>query len=301
MARKLVVAAILAVLVLASAPGGAAQGKAACNDGKDNDGDGLIDLNDPGCESKGDKDESDGSSVRRAPACSDGVDNDGDGQTDHPADMGCGSLGDIDEFNIAPQAKYFHILDPVNTVNNFEIPIYTMPTEEPASSMRPSGSVHAARGFPPIVGGPTWDAEVGGAWDRPVQASAEHPAQEAAAFLSAEIWATTGPMVDPGWILLYWSEGHFCIPEALVCMGSATYGPLKLNHVAGTGTVLPGGGVVGGKFKSEPLPVGTCYESIGRCYFGTDFVEVVGWFGAGVVLYDGSAAPSCVMVNMQSC
>ena len=42
---------------------GAAGGPPACNDGKDNDGDGLTDYpNDPGCDAKGDKDEADGAS-----------------------------------------------------------------------------------------------------------------------------------------------------------------------------------------------------------------------------------------------
>lgn len=41
----------------------AAKGPPACNDGVDNDGDGLVDYPaDPGCDNKGDKDEADGSS-----------------------------------------------------------------------------------------------------------------------------------------------------------------------------------------------------------------------------------------------
>lgn len=37
-----------------------------------------------------------------APACSDGIDNDGDGLIDYPADPGCDSSADNDEFNVAP-------------------------------------------------------------------------------------------------------------------------------------------------------------------------------------------------------
>lgn len=48
-----------------------------CADGKDNDGDGLIDLTDPGC-----LDRADHSEGSDAPMCADGLDNDGDGKSD---------------------------------------------------------------------------------------------------------------------------------------------------------------------------------------------------------------------------
>ena len=78
-----------------------------CSDGKDNDGDGLIDANDPGCHSDGNADNAasynpgddseagggnQGSGGNGAPACSDGIDNDGDGVSD-AADPGCHSDG----------------------------------------------------------------------------------------------------------------------------------------------------------------------------------------------------------------
>jgi len=65
-----------------------------CNDELDNDGDGVIDLADLGCEAGNDVSERD-PEVR--PACSDGVDNDGNGQTDWPADAGCRAAGDLEE------------------------------------------------------------------------------------------------------------------------------------------------------------------------------------------------------------
>lgn len=65
----------------------------ACADGRDNDGDGLVDLNDPGCSSPSDSDESDGTSQ-----CQDGRDNDGDGLTDLN-DTGCSAPTDNDESN----------------------------------------------------------------------------------------------------------------------------------------------------------------------------------------------------------
>ncbi|MBU1643912.1 MAG: tandem-95 repeat protein [Nanoarchaeota archaeon] len=64
-----------------------------CNDGIDNDGDGLVDLNDPGCSDLSDDDETNSSSV---PQCKDGIDNDGDGLVDLN-DPGCDNLDDDDE------------------------------------------------------------------------------------------------------------------------------------------------------------------------------------------------------------
>ena len=40
-----------------------------------------------------------------APQCSDGIDNDGDGRIDFPADPGCTSASDNDEFNVSPQCS----------------------------------------------------------------------------------------------------------------------------------------------------------------------------------------------------
>jgi hypothetical protein len=78
-----------------------------CNDGKDNDGDGLIDfidndgqsnaLSDPGCD-----DATDASEHSAALVCDDGADNDGDGETDL-ADPGCTGLEDESEFSTTAQ------------------------------------------------------------------------------------------------------------------------------------------------------------------------------------------------------
>jgi hypothetical protein len=73
----------------------------ACNDGLDNDGDGLIDYPaDPGCASDGDTTE-----TQPLPACSDGKDNDQDGLTDFPNDPGCADPADDNEFNPAPPTE----------------------------------------------------------------------------------------------------------------------------------------------------------------------------------------------------
>ena len=65
----------------------------ACEDGIDNDGDGLIDYPaDPGCTSPSDHSEQD-----PALPCDDGIDNDGDGLIDYPADPGCTSPTDPSE------------------------------------------------------------------------------------------------------------------------------------------------------------------------------------------------------------
>jgi hypothetical protein len=83
---------------------------AACRDSLDNDGDGLVDRDDPDCADADDDDESDvtgslrvtaipaaaGSATGAAP-CNDGVDNDGDGHTDFPNDAVCDSATDTGE------------------------------------------------------------------------------------------------------------------------------------------------------------------------------------------------------------
>jgi hypothetical protein len=56
----------------------------ACDDGHDNDGDGLVDGADPGCASSSDESEHDA-----AYECDDRLDNDADGKFDYPADPGC--------------------------------------------------------------------------------------------------------------------------------------------------------------------------------------------------------------------
>jgi len=70
-----------------------------CNDGIDNDGDGLIDYPlDPGCADL--YDTSEGTSA--LPACSDGIDNDGDGKVDFPDDPGCTSPNQDTETDDCP-------------------------------------------------------------------------------------------------------------------------------------------------------------------------------------------------------
>ena len=75
-----------------------------CEDGLDNDGDGLIDMNDPGCSTPQDDDESNGTSE-----CQDGINNDGDSATDYPADFSCSSPQDDDE--TLPRAQCQDSLD----------------------------------------------------------------------------------------------------------------------------------------------------------------------------------------------
>jgi hypothetical protein len=72
---------------------------AACADGNDNDGDGLVDLNDPGCVDAQDNDET--NAPPPAAACADGQDNDGDGLVDLN-DPGCAGAQDNDESNAPP-------------------------------------------------------------------------------------------------------------------------------------------------------------------------------------------------------
>jgi hypothetical protein len=73
-----------------------------CEDGVDNDGDGKVDLADPGCAAPTDDDESDDPPPPPPPAqCEDGVDNDGDGKVDL-ADPGCASATDDNESDDPP-------------------------------------------------------------------------------------------------------------------------------------------------------------------------------------------------------
>ncbi len=63
-----------------------------CNNGIDDDNNGKIDCADSACVGFG-------SCVNQVFACSDGIDNDGDGKIDFPADPGCESQTDNDEYN----------------------------------------------------------------------------------------------------------------------------------------------------------------------------------------------------------
>jgi hypothetical protein len=80
----------------------------ACQNGEDDDGDGVADYpDDPGCESELDPAEGDPGTPR---ACGDGLDNDGDGRIDYDLkrdgivgvedDPGCESAADDDERNV---------------------------------------------------------------------------------------------------------------------------------------------------------------------------------------------------------
>ena len=66
-----------------------------CNDERDNDLDGLIDLADWGCEEPFDDDEVD-VVMEFPPECADGFDNDEDGEIDWPADPECRGAGDVE-------------------------------------------------------------------------------------------------------------------------------------------------------------------------------------------------------------
>ncbi len=75
-----------------------------CCDGEDNDGDGLIDAEDPDCQCSG------GSSEGPLAQCSNCIDDDGDGGIDFfnmngPSDSGCASGGDNDERGVIVAGK----------------------------------------------------------------------------------------------------------------------------------------------------------------------------------------------------
>jgi hypothetical protein len=64
-----------------------------CNNGIDDDGDGVIDLNDFSCLGNSLKDDETNPKAQ----CQDGIDNDADGKKDYPQDPGCANLQDDDE------------------------------------------------------------------------------------------------------------------------------------------------------------------------------------------------------------
>ena len=80
-----------------------------CSDGSDNDGDGWIDIQDPGCHTDGNPgnpasyDAMDDNETSAAPPteCSDGIDNDGDGKIDYPNDPDCSGPQDTSERDTA--------------------------------------------------------------------------------------------------------------------------------------------------------------------------------------------------------
>lgn len=71
----------------------------ACGNGRDDDRDGLADLDDPGCAAADDADEADPVPL---PACANGRDDDADGRADWPGEPGCSAAGDDDERDPAP-------------------------------------------------------------------------------------------------------------------------------------------------------------------------------------------------------
>ncbi len=79
---------LVAVLILG------AGAVSACDNGKDDDGDGLADLLDPGCASPADTSE-----LNALVACDNGEDDDGDGLADS-LDPGCASPADTSELNV---------------------------------------------------------------------------------------------------------------------------------------------------------------------------------------------------------
>lgn len=90
-----------------------------CSDTFDNDNDTLIDYPaDPGCTSAADNDEFNAPPPQ--PACADGIDNDNppDGKIDYPADPGCVSSSDNDETDPTPPPTGNVFLSPSGSDSN---------------------------------------------------------------------------------------------------------------------------------------------------------------------------------------
>ncbi len=95
--------ALLLLLTPVFACGGGENGsgfvRSQCEDGEDNDGDGMVDFpDDLSCNSESDDDEGAPLSAQ----CMDGRDNDMDGKTDYPSDPGCYAAHQDDEVDDCP-------------------------------------------------------------------------------------------------------------------------------------------------------------------------------------------------------
>jgi hypothetical protein len=84
----------------------------ACDNGLDDDGDGLIDLADPGC-----ADVADDSEQEATLACDNGLDDDGDGLIDL-LDPGCSDPGDSTEVDVPAGLGLLHVEDCASITND---------------------------------------------------------------------------------------------------------------------------------------------------------------------------------------
>jgi hypothetical protein len=102
----------------------------ACNDGEDNDEDGLVDLEDPGCERPRDEDETDPDEL---PECGDGIDNDEDGATDFPDDAQCSAAGDGSESRVCPAGLRVVQVGPQGLAGELDPPVGEPQFESPCA------------------------------------------------------------------------------------------------------------------------------------------------------------------------
>jgi hypothetical protein len=110
----------------------------ACADGIDNDGDGLVDLADPGCTNGADTSEHNSQL-----ACDDGTDNDGDGLVDL-ADPGCANATDPSELADA---------DLDGLLDADELALGTDPFDADSDDDGLLDGFEVAHGFNPLTGG----------------------------------------------------------------------------------------------------------------------------------------------------
>jgi len=102
-----------------------------CSDSRDNDGDVLVDILDPGCWDSGIYDPNDNDETDTLPICSDFFDNDGDGLIDLK-DSGCEDLLDDDETDVIEED---FVVDSIFDLLNLDIPNfkgYIIEYKEPA-------------------------------------------------------------------------------------------------------------------------------------------------------------------------
>ena len=110
-------------------------GPPECQDTFDNDADGLIDADDPGCTGVSDRDETD---PDEPAICNDGLDNDMDGEIDYPADPDCVAQGAPREAPLCPFDV--PVIDVGQAGGMFELPVLERVPGGTNGTCEPGGS-----------------------------------------------------------------------------------------------------------------------------------------------------------------
>ena len=234
-----------------------------CADGFDNDNDGLVDGDDPGCVDAEDFFET-GSHV-----CDDGVDNDGDGLADHRlfgGDPGCSGPTDGDERNASGPACDNGVDDDSDTAADYpQDPGCDGPTDA-----NEKGTAECDDGI---------DNDDDQLIDYPSDTDCSSPAGSSEAESQAELISCDSPDLlvcsdfEDG-SLDYWNDDLETQEDRLVATSEASYGgefAARVQHVEGQATTAWGAKFFGGHPLGDPAsPVDEIYVSA-RARFSSGF------------------------------